>query len=283
MSGVPGRALSLPARSIRADGDRQRDSFGHGAVVYALEPQVPARRAKEQRLCAPRIDSDMSGHDRRFACPACGYDALSEPAWTEAGGGSLEICPRCKIQFGYDDAARDPGRREAIWRTWVGSDAQEQVLRRRAASRHEGQVRRREEVDALVVRVARWAEKQADVRGLAVVGSWARGDADKDSDVDFVLLVDQPDAYLNDAAWIEQFGAMALIRTKRWGVLTERRLALPSGLEVDVGIAPVSWAAKTPIDAGTIDVGTRQVVSDGIRVVYDPDGVLANLVAAIQR
>jgi hypothetical protein len=55
----------------------------------------------------------------RFECPACGFPDLPEPPWTDAGGGSLQICPKCGIQFGYDDAAGgDPERRKTIWREW---------------------------------------------------------------------------------------------------------------------------------------------------------------------
>lgn len=73
--------------------------------------------------------------EERSRCPACGYDKLDEPAWiapNARGGGSLEICPNCKMQFGYDDAAGgDPERRKVIWREWVGSVAQrEKILRR---------------------------------------------------------------------------------------------------------------------------------------------------------
>jgi hypothetical protein len=56
-----------------------------------------------------------------LACPACGYAGLDKPAWTEAGGGSQEICPSCGIQFGYDDALA--GRADARWafyRGWAG-------------------------------------------------------------------------------------------------------------------------------------------------------------------
>jgi transcription elongation factor Elf1 len=70
--------------------------------------------------------------DRRFVCPACGYDKLGEAAWTDPdaiGGGSNEICPNCKIQFGYDDAAGgDPVKRRTIWREWVGSVRQREIL-----------------------------------------------------------------------------------------------------------------------------------------------------------
>ena len=46
--------------------------------------------------------------DQTFVCPACGYDKLEEPPWRDpdaVGGGSDEICPNCKLQFGYDDLA----------------------------------------------------------------------------------------------------------------------------------------------------------------------------------
>lgn len=135
---------------------------------------------------------------------------------------------------------------------------------------------RRFEVDALIEAARRWAARRPDVRALALVGSSARDDAEPDSDVDLVLLVDQPDRYLSDEAWTKELGAGSIIRTKSWGALTERRLALPSGLEVDVGIASIAWAATAPVDAGT-----RRVVADGIRVVFDPDNVLTELIAAV--
>jgi hypothetical protein len=72
--------------------------------------------------------------DQRFVCPACGFDELRKPAWHDAdaaGGGSQEICPNCKIQFGYDDAAGgDPVLRRTIWREWVGSAAEREIRRR---------------------------------------------------------------------------------------------------------------------------------------------------------
>lgn len=139
-------------------------------------------------------------------------------------------------------------------------------------------VQQPEDVGALIARARGWATRRSDVRGLALVGSWARGDADQDSDVDLVVLVDEPGNLLRDDAWTTELGATSVLRTKSWGALTERRLALPSGLEVDVGIASVSWATTSPVDGGT-----RQVASAGISVLFDPDGLLAELIAAITR
>jgi uncharacterized protein len=66
-----------------------------------------------------------------------------------------------------------------------------------------------------------------------------------------------------------------LVQTVGWDAITERRFALASGFEVDLGIGSLAWASFDPLDAGT-----RKVVFDGIRVLYDPDGLLATLVAA---
>jgi hypothetical protein len=50
---------------------------------------------------------------------------------------------------------------------------------------------------------------------------------------------------------------------------------LEDGLEVEVGIAEPVWAATDPVDPGT-----RRVVTDGLRILHDPDGRLAALAIA---
>ena len=62
------------------------------------------------------------------------------------------------------------------------------------------------------------------------------------------------------------------------GPLTERRLLLKGGLEVEVGIAEPSWAATDPVDPGT-----RRVVTDGLRILHDPDRRLAPLAVVAGR
>ena len=66
-----------------------------------------------------------------------------------------------------------------------------------------------------------------------------------------------------------------IVKTQRWGPMTERRFVLPSGLEVEAGIVPTTWAWADPLDTGT-----RNVVRDGFRVLYDPEGLLGRLVEA---
>lgn len=131
---------------------------------------------------------------------------------------------------------------------------------------------RADEVRTLLAALRDWARRRPDVVAVGVVGSWARDDARMDSDVDIVVLTEDRAPYLEDEAWVSEVGGGALVRTRRWGATTERRFRLPSGLEVELGLAHPSWANIDPVDGGT-----RRVVTDGMSVLYDPEGLLARL------
>ncbi|MGZ0149725.1 GNAT family N-acetyltransferase [Kribbella sp. WER1] len=136
------------------------------------------------------------------------------------------------------------------------------------------QAGRSDEVDAVVGDTVRWAADQADVRGLAMVGSWAHDAARMTSDLDLIVLTDAPARYLENDDWLDVFGAVAVVRRQQWGPhLTEVRLQRASGLEVEVGITATAWAAIDPVDPGT-----RRVLTDGVRVLHDPEQLLASLV-----
>jgi predicted nucleotidyltransferase len=136
---------------------------------------------------------------------------------------------------------------------------------------------RRREVERLLTRAREWAARRSDIRALCLVGSWARDDARMDSDVDLVLLTADLGAYTADEAWVRELGGERIIRTRPRGAVTERRFALAGGLEVDVGVGTTAWASLTPMDAGT-----RHVVGEGMRVLHDPEGILAELVRAVR-
>jgi uncharacterized protein (TIGR02569 family) len=107
------------------------------------------------------------------------------------------------------------------------------------------------------------------------VGSWARGAARPHSDVDLVILSSEPSRLLAARDWYERIHPEAeLVRMDDYGAIQERRLRLPGGLEVEIGIGSPSWAETTPVDDGT-----RAVTTDGLETVYDPTGLLAALLA----
>lgn len=134
---------------------------------------------------------------------------------------------------------------------------------------------RSREVRSVVDMVVEWAAEREDVRGVVLVGSWARGTARMDSDVDIVVLTDDV-PYSGAGVWTGLLGA-EVIRSVEWGPLREIRVRRQSGLVVEIGVTPVSWADTDPVDAGT-----HRVIDDGHRVVHDPAGVLARLSAACE-
>jgi uncharacterized protein len=125
------------------------------------------------------------------------------------------------------------------------------------------------EAAELIDRVTRWARTQPGIVGLLLVGSYARGAARPDSDVDFMILAD------STAPDTTEFGAP--IRIQAWGPVTERRFRTPSGLEFELDFGGPDWAAVDPIDPGT-----RRVVSDGARILFDPTGILDRLVTSLR-
>ena len=58
-----------------------------------------------------------------------------------------------------------------------------------------------------------WASAHTDVQAIALVGSFARGEARDDSDIDLVILTDQPQTYLEELKWIERFGTVEKYQT----------------------------------------------------------------------
>ncbi|MGA2537629.1 MAG: nucleotidyltransferase domain-containing protein, partial [Terracidiphilus sp.] len=115
-----------------------------------------------------------------------------------------------------------------------------------------------------------------DILGIAIVGSHARGTAKPGSDVDVVMIVDDQVHYLETSEWPERFGCTCSIRHEDWGLLQLKRVYYAAGREVEFGITAPAWARTGPIDPGT-----RQVVLDGIRVVYDRAGLFRSLVNSV--
>lgn len=138
------------------------------------------------------------------------------------------------------------------------------------------------EVDAVVRVVAHWALRREDIRAMALVGSWARGDPRSSSDIDLVLLSDRADEYRNRQEWLAEIDLesagfrIASREDVGYGVVWSCHIALfPSG-EAELTFANCSWAR-----ADTVDAGTRQVVKDAFRIILDKDGMLADLVAVV--
>ena len=131
-------------------------------------------------------------------------------------------------------------------------------------------------ITSFLDQLKQWIAGQPAIQAALVVGSFARGTASDDSDIDLVLITNSPDQYLQNDAWLGTFGAVSKLEDEDWGLLQSRRVFYDNGLEVEFGITTPQWAAIDPVD-----VGTRHVVSDGAQIVSDPNGVLRLLIDAV--
>jgi predicted nucleotidyltransferase len=114
----------------------------------------------------------------------------------------------------------------------------------------------------------KWAEGKPDIFGVALVGSYARGKAKIDSDVDLVFLALNPKELIDKPEWINEFGDAKSLKVEDWGLVTSLRVFYQKDLEVEYGITTLEWAREP------LDEGTRQVIADGMIVLLDKSGIL---------
>lgn len=124
---------------------------------------------------------------------------------------------------------------------------------------------------ALIDAFSRWARSQPDIEAVALVGSYARDAATEGSDVDLVILTSCVNRYLRDRSWVSVFGEATKCREEDYGRVTSVRAFYGGGLEVEYGFTTPDWA-ESPIDAGTL-----RVVTDGMKVLYDPRGIIGRM------
>ncbi len=135
----------------------------------------------------------------------------------------------------------------------------------------------------LLTLFVRWAAGDERIAAVALVGSYVRGEARPDSDVDLVVITTHPEAF-REESWVARLPLEKLdVRVtgwedRRYGILWSRHLQLDSGLVVEVGFAPPEWAAINPCDEGT-----RRVIGDGCWILFDPSGLLNRLVNYVRR
>jgi predicted nucleotidyltransferase len=116
-----------------------------------------------------------------------------------------------------------------------------------------------------------WARSQPEIEAVVLVGSYARAAPKEDSDVDLVILTRVVDRYLRDRKWISLFGQLTECRDENYSRVTSIRSFYENGLEVEYGFTTPDWA-DSPIDAGT-----WRVISQGMKVLHDPHGIIARM------
>jgi len=132
--------------------------------------------------------------------------------------------------------------------------------------------------DLIQAAVADWAREREDVRAVLVVGSQVRSGvpADRWSDLDVGLFVDEPRRLAEDATWVEEFGTPVLtfLEPTGFGAQVERRVLYETGEDVDFPMLEASTWQEFGAHPEAQDVLSR-----GYRLLYDELGLEAELAA----
>jgi predicted nucleotidyltransferase len=140
-----------------------------------------------------------------------------------------------------------------------------------------------ERVNLILEEVTRWVSHRTDIDAAALVGSWARGAARADSDIDLMFLATNPawfrqdDKWLNEIQWAVVDAEIDDWKDRDYGVIWSRHVYLDNETEIEFGFGFPSWASVNPVDAGT-----SRVVSDGYRILYDPEKLLSKLITKVK-
>lgn len=124
----------------------------------------------------------------------------------------------------------------------------------------------------LIHDIGKWAIKSAQVESLLLIGSYARQEARNDSDIDFVLLTNNPEALLEHPTWCNQFGRVLSHTIQSWETTKSLRVFYENGHEVEFNIGPLSWAAVP------VDDYIATVLKSGYKILVDKSDILKQLI-----
>ena len=126
-------------------------------------------------------------------------------------------------------------------------------------------------VSSFLTEALNWAMQDENIRCMVLVGSQARGTARPDSDVDLVVMANDPQVFIRDHTFAGRFGRIDKMETEDWGRVTSVRVFYKDGLEVEFGFTDPSWCS-VPLDAGTL-----RTLTDGYRVMADKENYFAQI------
>jgi aminoglycoside 6-adenylyltransferase len=133
-------------------------------------------------------------------------------------------------------------------------------------------------MELMTAAVADWASEREDVAALVLVGSRARSDvpADRHSDLDLILLLNDPAPYTDDATWVSELAEPVVTFLEatldgHW----ERRVLFEAGEDVDFVLVPASV-----LDRIEASEDTAALLARGYRVLVDRVGIEERLAAA---
>ena len=87
----------------------------------------------------------------------------------------------------------------------------------------------------MIERITAWVEGDPRIDALLLVGSYARGTANPESDIDLVLIVKDQSAFLRNREWIRDFGTVDSESAEDWGAVQSVRVFYKDSFEIEFG------------------------------------------------
>lgn len=128
--------------------------------------------------------------------------------------------------------------------------------------------------EQLIDRFVQWAQAEDNIRAALVIGSRARTDhpADEWSDLDVIILANDPEPYWATVDWLPHVGVpwLTFIEPLHDGRGFERRVLFEGGLDVDFVPSPVEFFRRM-LDTGLLS-DVADLLHRGVRFLVDKEG-----------
>lgn len=116
-----------------------------------------------------------------------------------------------------------------------------------------------------------FSENNSIIESVILVGSYARGTNQEDSDLDIVVITPNKAEMVANQDFVQNFGKVLSKQTEYYGACTSVRVWYENGPEVEFGIAEPSWIERP------LDRETYKVLSDGYQIILDKKHYFENL------
>ncbi|EAR09934.1 GNAT family N-acetyltransferase [Reinekea blandensis] len=120
-----------------------------------------------------------------------------------------------------------------------------------------------------------WVNANPDISAAAMVGSYVRGLRPTEPDIDIALISQEPTVYIETHTWLQAlFSSASNVDVSATHNLVSVRFQLDD-LQVELNFGDIGWA-RFPASAST-----ASVVSAGLTILTDPQGLLSDLQQAV--
>src|ERR1700761_1375019 len=116
------------------------------------------------------------------------------------------------------------------------------------------------DIQNILTQILHWAKSQDDIKGVALIGSYARDMAKNNSDIDLVLVVKNYKNYLHDLSWLNHFGIVQNVTQMNDSKMTSLQVDYLNSYPIEFCITTSAWT-KIPPDRSSVEL-----ILNGIKI-----------------